>query len=128
MVLIGGPAHRRELVSVNTAAWKEGLRPGQRLAAAHALLSKFAVVEHDEKDVAHWQQFLAAWAYRFSSQVYAQWPNAIVLEAQGSFSILGRWPMFEARLREDLTALGFRHRIALAPTPRAARVLSRVQD
>ncbi|MCL1633387.1 hypothetical protein M2650_01830 [Luteimonas sp. SX5] len=58
----------------------------------------------------------------------SQWPNCIVLEAQSSFSILGQWPQFEARLREDLKELGFRHRIALAPTPGAARVLAGVQD
>lgn len=128
LVLVGGTPQRRELVSVNRSAAEAGLRPGQRLAAAHALLSNFAMVEHDEQATARWQQFLAAWAYRFSSQVWAGWPNCIVLEAQASYSIMGRWPRFEARLREDLTSLGFRHRIALAPTARAARVLAGVQD
>src|SRR5690606_29842923 len=34
----------------------------------------------------------------------------------------------EARLREELTALGFRHRIVAAPNPAAARVLANAYD
>ena len=73
-------------------------------------------------------KFLAAWAYRHSSLVSAQWPGCIVLEVRASFRLLGPWPRIEARLREELATLGFAHRIAMAPTPRAARVLAGMQD
>ena len=102
--------------------------PGMRLSAAHALLADVATVEHDAQAEARWHRFLAAWAYRHSSLVSAQWPGCVVLEARASFQLLGPWPRFEARLREELTALGFTHRIALAPTPRAARVLAGLRD
>lgn len=128
LALIGGPFQRRELVAVNRAAADVGLRPGMRLAAAQAIAPGFAAVEHAPAHEAQWQRFLAAWAYRFSSQVWAGWPNAIALEVQGSFSLIGQWPTFQARLREDLAALGFRHRIALAPTAAGARVLAGVED
>jgi len=42
--------------------------------------------------------------------------------------LFGPWPLFEARLREDLTALGFQHRIAVAPTPLGACVLAVAED
>src|SRR5690606_19586054 len=71
---------------------------------------------------------LAAWAYRHSSLVSAQWNSAIVLEARASFRLFGPWPRFERRLRGELEELGFRHRIALAPTARAARVLAGLRD
>jgi protein ImuB len=119
---------RRELVAVNRAANEAGLYPGQRLVAAQAICPRFAALDEDPASDARWQRFLAAWAYRFSSQVWAGWPNAILLEVQGSFSIMGQWPELQARLREDLTALGFRHRIAMAPTPLGARVLAGVED
>lgn len=128
LALIGGPFQRRELVAINRAAADAGLRPGMRLAAAQAIAPGVAMVEHDPAQEALWQQFLAAWAYRFSSQVWAGWPNAVVLEVQGSFSLIGQWPSFQAQLREDLTALGFRHRIALAPTAAGATVLAGVED
>lgn len=128
IALIGGSVQRREVIAINRAAAEAGLRPGQRLAAAQAICPGFAMIEHDPENERRWQQFLAAWAYRFSSQVWAEWPNCIALEVQGSFSLIGQWPQFQALLREDLTALGFRHRIAVAPTALGARVLAGVED
>ncbi|MBC7991022.1 MAG: DNA polymerase Y family protein, partial [Luteimonas sp.] len=128
LALVTGTAQLRSLHAVNAAAAQAGLKAGQRLSAAHALVSDFDTAEYDPAAAERWHRFLAAWAYRHSSQVSMQWPNAIVLEAGASFRLLGPWPRFEARLRADLDALGFRHRIALAPTPRAALVLAGVQD
>jgi protein ImuB len=128
IVLIGGPTQRRELVAVNRAAGEQGLRAGLRLVAAQAICPRFAALVHDEDEDHRWQQFLAAWAYRFSSQVFAGWDRAVVLEVGRSFSIMGGWVTLQVRLREDLTALGFHHRIALAPTPLGARVLAGVED
>ena len=128
LALVSGPAHLRHLHAVNDAASRAGLKPGMRLSAAHALLSDVALVEHDPLADERWHRFLAAWAYRHSSQVSAQWPGAIVLEARASFRLLGPWPQFEARLRGELDGLGFRHRIALAPTPRAAQVFAGLRD
>lgn len=128
LALVGGHPQRRELIAVNAAAAQAGLRAGQRLTLAQAIVHDFAAIAHDPREAERWQRFLAAWAYRYSHQVYAGWPDAIVLEAQGSFSLVGDWPRFEARLRADLHSLGFQHRIALAPTARAARVLAGVRD
>ena len=133
LALVTGPAQKRVLVAVNPAAAQAGLHAGQSLAAAHALLAGFATVEHDEADVARWRDFLAAWAYRYSSQVSTAAFNgmpddAIVLEIQASLRLFGPWPLFERRLRDDLDALGFTHRITVAPNPRAARVLAGMHD
>lgn len=79
-------------------------------------------------DEAQWLSLLCAWSYRFSSRV-APWGNdAVLLEAGGSLPLFGDWPTLRLRLQEDLQALGFRHRIALAPTARAARVLAGIAD
>jgi protein ImuB len=128
LALVGGPAQLRSLHAVNAAAAQAGLAPGMRLTAAHALLGDFEMVDYQPQAEARVQRFLAAWAYRHSSLVSAQWPSAIVLEAAASFRLFGPWPQFERRLRGELEQLGFRHRIALAPTPRAARVLAGLRD
>ena len=128
LALVTGPAQLRSLHAVNASAVEAGLHPGMRLTAAHALLRDFAMVEHDPQAEARWQRFLAAWAYRHSSLVSAQWPGCIVLEVRGSFRLLGPWPRIERRLRGELSALGFSHRIALAPTPRAAQVFAGLRD
>lgn len=128
LALVGGPAQLRTLHAVNAPAAAAGLRAGLRLTAAYALLPEVALVDHDAQAESRWQQFLAAWAYRHSSQVGAQWPGCLLLEVRASFGLLGPWPRIEARLREELTALGFSHRIAMAPTPRAAHVLAGLRD
>ena len=128
LALVTGPAQKRVLAAVNPAAARAGLHAGQALAAAHALLSQFAMVEHDADEVARWRGFLAAWAYRYSSQVTTAFDDAIVLEIGASLRLFGPWPRFERQLREDLGALGFAHHIALAPNPRAAWVLAGMQD
>lgn len=128
LALVGGPAQLRTLHAVNASAAAAGLAPGMRLVAAHALLRDFAMVEYEEAAEARVQRFLAAWAYRHSSLVSMQWPGCLLLEVRGSFGLLGPWPRIEARLRGELDALGFRHRLALAPTPRAARVFAGLRD
>ncbi|KAB7765626.1 Y-family DNA polymerase [Xanthomonas maliensis] len=128
LALVEGPAQLRSLHAVNAAAAAAGLKPGMRLSAAQALLAHLRMHDYDPQDEARQQRFLAAWAYRHSSLVSRQWPRAIVLEAGASFRLFGPWPRFERRLREELQAQGFQHRLALAPTPRAARVLAGLRD
>ncbi|MET1024586.1 MAG: DNA polymerase Y family protein [Pseudoxanthomonas sp.] len=128
LVLVEGPAQLRRLHSVNAAATQAGLKPGMRLSAAHALMTQVRTVDFDAQDEARSQRFLANWAYRHSSLVSQQWPHAIVLEARASFRLFGPWPQFAQRLRNELGTLGFRHRLALAPTPRAAHVLAGLED
>lgn len=128
LALVEGPAQRRVLHAVNAAARAQGLRPGMALAAAQAIGACFQAVEHDPRVVVRHRDMLAAWAYRFSSQVSTDLPHALVLEVGRSLQLFGPWPRLEARMREELHALGFRHRIVAAPNPYAARVLANVHD
>ncbi|RMT05371.1 hypothetical protein ALP55_04103, partial [Pseudomonas coronafaciens pv. oryzae] len=50
LALISGSAHRRVLQTVNPAARALGLRAGQSLTAAQALVPGFATVVHDPAD------------------------------------------------------------------------------
>lgn len=128
LVLLSGSPQRRVLQAVNAAARALGLKPGQSLTAAQALTSGFSSAEYDHTQIDRWHRFLAAWAYGFSAQVSLHYPRCLLLEVQSSLGLFGPWPRFEARLREELSGLGFRHRIALAPNPAAARVLVNAGD
>ncbi|MGY2378446.1 Y-family DNA polymerase [Pseudomonas sp. SDO524_S393] len=128
LVLLAGTPQRRVLQSVNAAARALGLHPGQSLTAAHALTKSFARAEYDPAEIARSQQFLAAWAYQFSSQVSLYYPRALLFEVESSLGLFGPWPVFEARLRKALAELGFRHRIVVAPNPAAARALVNTHD
>lgn len=127
LVLVDGAVNARSIVAVNASARDAGLRVGQRLVAARALLARFEALPHDPQAADRWQRFLAAVAYRYSSEV-SLLPHAIVLETSRSLGLFGPWPRFESMLRADFTALGFRHRIAVAPTPHAAWVLAGIED
>ncbi|MCW4455390.1 DNA polymerase Y family protein [Flavobacterium sp. MXW15] len=127
-VLLAGPAQRRVLHAVNPAAAALGLKPGLSLTAAQALARGFECSHHEPADEARWHALLAAWAYRFSSQVSLQYAQALIVEIEGSLGLFGPWPRFEARLRAELSELGFRHRIVLAPNPVAARALANRHD
>jgi protein ImuB len=128
LALVTGTPQRRVLQAVNPAGRALGLRPGQSLTAAQALTRAFATVEYDPAEIERWQRFLAAWAYRFSSHVSLHYPRVLLMEVESSLNLFGPWPRFEARLREELTTLGFRHRIVVAPNPAAARVLANAHD
>ena len=127
LVLVDGPVNARTIVSANDAARAAGLQVGQRLSAAQALLAQFDALPYDRESVSRWHRFLAAVAYRYSSEV-SLLPHAIVLEVSKSMGLFGPWPRLEAMLRADFTALGFRHRITAAPTAHAAHVLTTVSD
>ncbi|SEN02102.1 protein ImuB [Pseudomonas sp. ok272] len=128
LALLSGPPQRRVLQAVNESAKALGLRPGQSMSAAQALSKAFACADYDGAHVEHWQQFLAAWAYGFSSQVSVHFPRTVLFEIESSLGLFGPWPQFEARLRAELTALGFRHRLVAAPNPLAARILANAHD
>lgn len=128
LALVTGPVQKRVLAAVNPAAARAGLHAGQPLAAAHALLAQFATVEYDAAEITRWHTFLAAWAYRYSSQVAMTFSDGVVLEIGASLNLFGPWPRFERELREDLRELGFQHRIAVAPNARAAWVLAGLHD
>lgn len=126
LVLVDGPPHARTLVAVNAEASEAGLRVGQRLAAAQALLAKFEVVPCEARDVAQSHTLLASTAYRYSGEVCLL-PQAVALEVSRSQSLFGSWQQIEGHLHQDVEALGFRHLIAAAPTPHAAWVLAGAQ-
>lgn len=128
LALASGPAQRRVLQAVNEAARALGLRPGQSLSAAQALTHDFQLMDYNLAHVEQAMQLLAAWGYGFSSQVSLHYPRALVIEVGSGMGLFGPWPAFEARWRHELGAMGFTHRITLAPNPVAARMLANLQD
>ncbi|MDD0843744.1 Y-family DNA polymerase [Pseudomonas sp. Gutcm_11s] len=128
LALLSGPANRRVLQTLNPAARELGLRPGMTLSAAQLLSRDFATADYDPAAVERCQQFLAAWAYRFSSQVSLHYPRTLLLEVESSLGLFGPWPRLESRLRSELDELGYQRRIVLAPNPAAARALANAYD
>lgn len=128
LALVTGPAARRQLYAVNPAARTQGLYPGQALVAAHAIGAQFETVEYDQAATERARQLLAAWAYRYSSQVSTAFDQSIVMEIGRSRALFGEWSELRKRLSRELTELGFHHRLIAAPNPHAARALANIHD
>ena len=128
IALIEGPPQRRVIHSCTASANKTGIRPGQPLAAARALLPNLVALDDDPKRTDALRDLLVAWAYGYSSDVAWLGNDALVLEVGGSLGLFGPWPDFERRLRADLSDIGVTHRIALTPLPRAACVFAGCRD
>lgn len=128
IALIDGPPQRRIVQSCTASAAQAGVRSGQPLAAARALLPNLVALDDDPKRTDTLRDLLVAWAYSYSGDVAWLGEDALVLEVGGSLNLFGPWPDFERRLRTDLSDLGITHRIALAPLPRAACVFAGCRD
>ncbi|MEP6483114.1 MAG: DNA polymerase Y family protein [Rudaea sp.] len=122
--VVDGPRQRQHIVMSTERAQKFGVRAGQPLAAARAICAN---VQARTRDVAAEQRLLkslAAWAYRFSSQVSIAEPDALLIEIGASLNLFGGWPKLERRLRHALARIDYKPSIAAAPIPAAARVLA----
>ncbi|MDE2256328.1 MAG: DNA polymerase Y family protein [Xanthomonadaceae bacterium] len=128
IALIDGPPQRRIVQSCTASAAQAGVRAGQPLAAARALLPNLVALDDDPKRTDALRDLLVAWAYSYSGDVAWLGSDALVLEVGGSLNLFGPWPDFERRLRTDLSDIGVTHRIALAPLPRAACVFAAFRD
>ena len=118
---------RIRVLLCNEVAHGRGIRPGMPVAAARALAHELIIRPRDHKAEQTALQRLAAWAYQFSSQVSLYPPCAILLEVQGSLTLFGGRVALLEKLRTGLAELGYRVRLAGAPTPLAALSLSHCQ-
>jgi protein ImuB len=122
--VVEGPRQRQHIFMANAAAQDAGVRSGQPLAAARAICAN---VQARARDIAAEQRLLkslAAWAYRFSSQVSIGEPDTLLIEVGASLHLFGGWPKLEQRLRKSLARIGYKPSLAVAPIPAAARVLA----
>ncbi|GAB6042811.1 DNA polymerase Y family protein [Endothiovibrio diazotrophicus] len=108
----------------NRAALRAGVRPGMRPGTAYALCPDLRVRPRDHAAERAALERLAAWTGRFTPQVVLSPPAALLLEVAGSERLFGGMEAIIRALRQGVAELGYRTRIALAPTPNGARLLT----
>jgi protein ImuB len=126
-VLVDGPINARTIVSANESARAAGLHVGQRLSAAQALLSQFEAIPYDRESVdggtGSWLLWLTATAPRSACcRMRSCWKSA------RAWACSGRGHGLNPCCVPTSPTLGFRHRMAAAPTAHAAHVLTTVSD
>lgn len=117
---------KRLLMSCNSAARELGLHPGLTLNSAYAICPDLNTLDYDEQRQQQHIEQLSLWAMQYSSWVTPFMPNTIMLEVEASLSLFGDLPTLLSRIEQSCDGLGLSVQIGVAPTPSAARLLSRL--
>jgi protein ImuB len=113
------------ILRCNPAAAARGVRPGLGVGAARALCAELRVLPWRSEAEREALGRLAAWSLGFTPQVSLAPPRALLLEVAGSLGLFGGAEALMGRVGQGLADLGYRTRLALAPTPLGALVLAR---
>ena len=116
---------KRRIAAANAGAQAAGVRSGQNLAAALALLPTLAWAERAPTRETAALEGLSLWAREFSSNIALSPPHGLVLETGGSLRLFGGLPALLARMSTALATQGFTAILASAPTPTGARMLAK---
>lgn len=124
--MVGRVGRRRAVAHMNLAAAKAGLRIGQAVAHATALVP--CLVLHDldaEGDLAALQR-LALWAQRlYSPSVAADPPDGLVIDATGCSHLFGGEEKMAIDIRDRLAKVGLVAKVAIADSWGGAHALAR---
>jgi protein ImuB len=114
------------IVQANRLAQEQGVRPGQRLAAALAIVPGLQSHARNRRAEQQLLEQVALVGYDFSHQVALAPPDGIVLEIAGSRRLRGSITALLEALTRQLHHRGLAVRLGLAPVPAAARLLARL--
>jgi protein ImuB len=128
LVLVSKIDNALRLSSVDRKATELGLRIGQPLANARAMLPELKVVAaNDSADLKFLTQ-IAEWCDRFTPLVAIDGPRRLLLDVTGVTHLFGGEQVLLDHIRKKLQAQGFALRGAIAGTAVAARALARYRD
>ena len=117
---------RQRILVADTLATQGGVRPGMRLADALALVPALRPHERQPEREAEALAALACWAGQFTPVVSLEDGDTLLLEIGGCVQYFGGVDVILGLVRQGAADQGLSLRLGLAPTPRAAHWLSRV--
>ncbi|MCO6419957.1 hypothetical protein JYK14_27900, partial [Siccirubricoccus sp. KC 17139] len=116
---------RRVLVAVTPDAAAAGLRPGQALADAEAILPGLALHPEEPETDAEWLQRLGLWALRFTPLPALDPPDGLLLDVTGVAHLHAGEDGLQAAIAARFARAGLTAQIAIAGTAEAAAALAR---
>ncbi|MDR6530299.1 protein ImuB [Caulobacter rhizosphaerae] len=126
IVMVGRVARRRAIAHLNLAAAQAGLRIGQAVAHATALVPGLLLHDLDAAGDAAALHRLALWAQKlFSPTVAPDGGDGLVIDATGCAHLFGGEEKMAIAIRERLTQAGFTATIAIADSWGGAHALAR---
>jgi protein ImuB len=121
-------ARRPAILVANAGARRQGVLSGMPIGAAQALTTELQVLARAPEREQTALEGLAAWLLQFTSLVSLTPPDALLLEIGGSLNLFGGPRTLLQRVREGVLHLGYRARLAAAPTPLGALWLARAGE
>src|SRR6187399_259595 len=117
---------RPQIVVANATAREAGVKRGQPVAGALALVPGIALRERDEAAEAAALKAVATWALGFTPTVSLAPPRAVLAEIGGSHKLFGGLGRLRDSIARGLGERGHAARLAIAPTPLGADILARI--
>jgi len=117
---------QRVLLADETAA-ELGVKPGMGTATVRALSDTIQMLERDPAAEQRCLQQLCCWAYSISPELHSYREDSLLLEVGSCLEMYRGLPPLLARVRAELACRGYAYRLATAPTPGAAWLLSHVE-
>ncbi|MDZ7784276.1 MAG: DNA polymerase Y family protein [Halioglobus sp.] len=120
----------RRVVRANDCAAALGIKPGMGAATVRTLAGDEPVqlLERDEAAEARCLDQLCCWAYGITPTLHTWRDDCLLLEIGGCLTLFRGLEALLAEVRGGIGSRGFRARCALAPTPKAAWLLSYAPD
>lgn len=113
------------VVQMDALARQAGIRLGTTLATARSIAAKLRHFQRDPREERKRLEWLGLVAYRFSSRISLEPPDALHIEALGSLRLFGGVNALTRELNARYRQLGHATRIAANTTPLAALALAR---
>ena len=117
--------HENRVCQADERALQAGIALGSTLATAHSIAPELLHFPFDTELQTKHLEILAQAAYRFSSEVSLAPPDALLIEGSRSLRLFGGSDALKRAVSQLYERLGHAHRLATAPTPMAALVISR---
>ena len=120
----------QRVVCANDCAATLGIQPGMASATVRALAGTEPVqlLERDEHAEQRCLQQLCCWAYSITPALHAWRTDCVQLEISGCLNLFQGLGALLAEVRSGIGSRGYRAQYGLAPTPKAAWLLSFADD
>ncbi len=115
----------QQLVALDAAALRAGLKPGMALASARAMRPELELRQADSQAEAELLASIADWLRRFTPLAALDAPDGAMLDIEGCAHLFGGEQAMIAAIESGLRAQGLHARCAIAPNPALAWALAR---
>ena len=115
---------RHRIITCNQSAHDAGITPQITPATARALCDEIRIFTRQPEREAQTLRSLAYSCYRFTPLIDPLEPDCLLLEVGSSLRLFQGLNALLRQLHQLLRELGFSHEIGIAPTPRAAELMS----